>query len=590
MGGLTINKLISIVVSVYNKEKFLDKCIQSIIDLNMDKSQLEAIFVDDVSTDNSYNILKKYADEYDFIRCIQLEENSGSPADPRNLGIQEAKGKYITIVDADDWLEPNGYPNLINQMEEHGSDIGFGQAFKNRNKDIVKVANFASYKKANGIVPYEIYKIFRGMGPWGKIFKRSTAIDHNIKFRNLKFAEDKLFYAELISKSKSASMTDEHVYHVNRYSDNISLVKETDDIEKANFNIEVLKDLIKMDLPEYAKKQIISRIVEMDFISRVFIKKSFLKSNNKDVYYNMFEEVQNIIKEHGYDIEDFLENERYTNAFHAYQHSKEHFEEYIKFMLYNAYAHKYIKNNVVHFNYPDKFNYLPTLTSKCVAVHDGTHYMNETFYEVLHVYKKPNTTIEGVELVKINDESTRKTLKYEIHDNQIYLKTDDLHLDNYDFNIVIKFNDFEHSTVYASHPIDNKNSKFKNKSAKLDLESINKAKKAPKKPSYLTTPPSYIVTIKKANLYHDVNFTDQVKSVAKGNIVEIVSIEETVNKTPRLITRDGYYISANTDIITPVNLESFINEQSKQTTADKVNENSKSNNKFSNIKNRLLKR
>ena len=45
---------------------------------------------------------------------------------------------------------------------------------------------------------------------------------------------------------------------------------------------------------------------------------------------------------------------------------------------------------------------------------------------------------------------------------------------------MIKFNDFEHSTVYASHPIDNKNSKFKNKSAKLDLESINKAKKAPK--------------------------------------------------------------------------------------------------------------
>lgn len=81
-----------------------------------------------------------------------------------------------------------------------------------------------------------------------------------------------------------------------------------------------------------------------------------------------------------------------------------------------------------------------------------------------------------------------------------------------------------------------------------------------------------------------------MKSVAKGNIVEIVSIEETVNKTPRLITRDGYYISANTDIVTPVNLESFINEQSKQTTADKVNENSKSNNKFSNIKNRLLKR
>ena len=79
------------------------------------------------------------------------------------------------------------------------------------------------------------------MGPWGKIFKRSTTIDHNIKFRNLKFAEDKLFYAELISKSKSASMTDEHVYHVNRYSDNISLVKETDDIEKPILILKYLK-------------------------------------------------------------------------------------------------------------------------------------------------------------------------------------------------------------------------------------------------------------------------------------------------------------------------------------------------------------
>ncbi|WP_258027116.1 glycosyltransferase family 2 protein, partial [Staphylococcus kloosii] len=230
-------KLISIIVSVYNKEKFLEKCIQSIIDLKIDKSIIEAIFVDDVSTDNSYKIIKEYAEEYDFIRCIKLSENTGGPAEPRNVGIQEANGEYLTILDADDWLESDGIPKLVYQMRDNDSDIGFGQCYKHRNNEIVKVANFTSYKEDNGLVPYEINKIFRSIGPWAKIFKRSTVFDHNIKFKNLKYAEDKLFYCEIISKSKSASMTSENVYHVNRYTNNISLVKKTNVMEKAEYNL-----------------------------------------------------------------------------------------------------------------------------------------------------------------------------------------------------------------------------------------------------------------------------------------------------------------------------------------------------------------
>ena len=74
-------------------------------------------------------------------------------------------------------------PNLVHQMDAHDSDFGFGQCFKHRNHEIVKVANFASYKIDNGLVPYELYKIFRAIGPWGKVFKRSTVIDNNIKFK-----------------------------------------------------------------------------------------------------------------------------------------------------------------------------------------------------------------------------------------------------------------------------------------------------------------------------------------------------------------------------------------------------------------------
>ncbi|MDN6743043.1 MAG: glycosyltransferase, partial [Staphylococcus equorum] len=201
-------------VTVYNKESFLENCIQSLINLNIDKSQIEAIFVDDVSTDASYAILNRYAEQYEFIRAIQLDENSGGPAIPRNVGMQEANGEYITILDADDWLEAEGFPKLIRQMQTHHSDIGFGQCYKHMNNEIRKVANFASYKEDNGLVPHEIYNIFRAVGPWGKVFKRSTVIDNKMKFKNLKYGEDKLFYSELISKSQSASMTPEPVYHV----------------------------------------------------------------------------------------------------------------------------------------------------------------------------------------------------------------------------------------------------------------------------------------------------------------------------------------------------------------------------------------
>ena len=92
---IKINKLISIVVPVYNKEPFIERCVQSLVDLEMDHTQIEAIFVDDLSSDRSYEILQYYEKKYDFIKCVQLEENSGSPSQPRNVGIEVANGSIL---------------------------------------------------------------------------------------------------------------------------------------------------------------------------------------------------------------------------------------------------------------------------------------------------------------------------------------------------------------------------------------------------------------------------------------------------------------------------------------------------------------
>ncbi len=127
-------KLVSIIVSVYNKEQFLEKCIESLIDLKMDKNNIEAIFVDDCSTDESVNIIKHYEKDYDFIKLIQLPENTGSPSEPRNIGMREAQGKYITLLDADDWLDKEGFPQVIEKVNKDDADLGFGQSFKHKSK------------------------------------------------------------------------------------------------------------------------------------------------------------------------------------------------------------------------------------------------------------------------------------------------------------------------------------------------------------------------------------------------------------------------------------------------------------------------
>src|SRR5699024_7665483 len=111
-------KKVSIIIPVYNKEKYLDRCMQSLIDLDMDKDTMEVICIDDLSTDGSLQIINRYAENHDLIRVSALYETSDSPARPRNIGMSEARGTYLALLDADDWLDSVGFPALLQQMAD----------------------------------------------------------------------------------------------------------------------------------------------------------------------------------------------------------------------------------------------------------------------------------------------------------------------------------------------------------------------------------------------------------------------------------------------------------------------------------------
>ena len=107
---------LSIIIPVFNAEKFIKKCLDSICNQTKEKKNFEIIVVDDCSTDKSIKILKKYVKLFKFIKLIKLAKNSGT-ATSRDAGIKIASGKYLFFVDIDDRLVSKSIAIILKNLE-----------------------------------------------------------------------------------------------------------------------------------------------------------------------------------------------------------------------------------------------------------------------------------------------------------------------------------------------------------------------------------------------------------------------------------------------------------------------------------------
>lgn len=117
------NVSISVIVPVYNAAQYLPRCLDSVMEQS---GNFEVIVVNDGSTDNSLDIMRKYAEKYSNIHIVNQENKGVSAA--RNTGLNQAENKYITFVDADDWLEPNAFELVEKIIKKDNSDSLFPQA------------------------------------------------------------------------------------------------------------------------------------------------------------------------------------------------------------------------------------------------------------------------------------------------------------------------------------------------------------------------------------------------------------------------------------------------------------------------------
>lgn len=168
---------ISIIVAIYNSEKFLRKLIESII--NQTYRNLEIILVNDGSPDNSGKICDEYKEKDSRITVIH--KINGGTCDARNAGLKIATGEYVSIIDGDDWLELDYVEYLMNIIKSTGSEMAMtDNIFTTRDRVQVthdKIEVWSNEEAACSII-YPIIAI----GPWNKLYRMSVLKEHNLSF------------------------------------------------------------------------------------------------------------------------------------------------------------------------------------------------------------------------------------------------------------------------------------------------------------------------------------------------------------------------------------------------------------------------
>lgn len=228
----------SIIVPVYNGEKYIRKCIESL--LAQDFKDIEVIIVDDGSTDKTANICSEYKDER--IRVIHQENKGVSEA--RNIGLSAATGDVILFVDVDDWVEPTFVSKMMEPFYDQNISMTACKLIREYTEQSIPTflsKDFIGKISCNDAIRAVLLpKGIEGY-LWNKAFRRSTIINIRIQFdKNISICEDVKFVISYILKSKMAYIIDECLYHYVQHEE--SARNQT--IKSVNFNSKWLSEIV----------------------------------------------------------------------------------------------------------------------------------------------------------------------------------------------------------------------------------------------------------------------------------------------------------------------------------------------------------
>lgn len=256
--------LISVIVPVYNIEKYLPRCIDSI--LNQTYKNWEAIFINDGSTDNSLKILEEYKKRDERIKIID-KKNEGSGT-ARNDGMESSEGEYIAFLDSDDWYEKNFLEKLYNNLIENNSDVVICNP-KMTYDDISKNKKINTYffnEIELNKTPEKILGILAMPVVWNKLYKKDIIVKNKIKFPNYSFCEDVEFLYKIFLYANKVSKIEDNLYNYYQREDSVTKKIKEESIKQL---YQVLKNIENYIKKNFNSKLEIFYLYKIQFIYSV---------------------------------------------------------------------------------------------------------------------------------------------------------------------------------------------------------------------------------------------------------------------------------------------------------------------------------
>ena len=226
--------MISVIIPVYNVEKYLDQCIKSVIDQSY--TNFECILINDGSTDYSGEICEHWATQDKRIKVIHQKNQGVSEA--RNKGIEISQGEYIVFIDSDDWVEINYLNDLM--VDDSSDYVVSGLINEHYNKTEIicptekQIISISAEDINNFAAIFDSFLLF---GPVVKRYKRSIINQNNIRFNtNISYGEDLIFNFEYLNYCNLINVINIANYHYRKYETNTLSTKPINNYFEINYN------------------------------------------------------------------------------------------------------------------------------------------------------------------------------------------------------------------------------------------------------------------------------------------------------------------------------------------------------------------
>lgn len=263
-------KKLSIIVPVYNVEKYLRKCVTSILD-NLHIEDVEVLLIDDGSTDSSGVICDQLEEEYENIKVIH--KKNGGLSDARNVGISYSSGNYLMFVDSDDMICGDELNKIIPILSEEYDIIIYDWKKISENDEIISgKLNHVGIERgkysSNDFIQQQISSSkYYWTVVWQGIYKRKLIVEKNLLFKKGIYHEDDLWFPEVVLNASEVFYTESQIYLYRMRSDSIMMDNHKND-RKHLEDIIYIYGYLYEKLPYYINEDQLLRLMYGDICKR----------------------------------------------------------------------------------------------------------------------------------------------------------------------------------------------------------------------------------------------------------------------------------------------------------------------------------